>query len=170
MKTQSLKDIFPWTIWMALVMFVTFIVWILWFPPPIQQPLSFNHEVHEEFGCVTCHGGIETNVRASLPEFDLCMMCHDEPPVTDPAEIEAWNMAVETEHIEWQRLRTLDDHTYFSHRRHVTLAELECATCHGDMASQTVPPPRALQSMSMKKCMDCHTKESVTNDCASCHI
>ncbi len=170
MNNQVIKEFGPWLIWMALVMFISFIVWIFFFPPSIQQPLSFNHAVHEEFGCVTCHEGVETQVRATLPEFDLCMMCHDEPPVTDPAEIEMWGRAVDTEHIDWKRLRTLDDHTYFSHRRHVGMADLECATCHGDMGSQTTPPTRALKPMSMKICMDCHTKENITNDCASCHI
>jgi predicted CXXCH cytochrome family protein len=73
------------------------------------------------------------------------------------------------EDIPWNRIYDVPGHVYFSHRRHVAVASVECATCHGDIASSTTPPPAPLNDISMAFCIDCHEKEKVTTDCNACH-
>lgn len=155
--------------WMLLVALVTLAVGLAWFPPPIEQPFRYNHQPHVDLGCEFCHSGVETQERAHLPEITLCVDCHDRAPIEDPAQVAAWNRVVEDQHIEWRPLTRVDNHVYFSHRRHVALGEIECVTCHGDMGAQTAPPPRALKPVSMELCMDCHRRENVSNDCTECH-
>jgi hypothetical protein len=156
-------------LWMALVATATFAVMIVWFPPPVHQPLTYNHQPHVDLGCDFCHKGVKTQARASLPDIGLCVDCHDKPPVKAAVEIEAWNQAVKTGHIHWQRLTRVLNHVYFSHQRHVELGKLECAACHGDMAKRTSPPPHPLKPVSMNICIDCHRQKHVTDDCARCH-
>lgn len=156
-------------LWMALVALIVFGVGVVWFPLPKLQPLSFNHLVHKDLGCVTCHEGVETRAHAGLPTITVCLDCHDTAPMKDPQEVKVWNRAVEKKQIRWNRLRRVADHVYYSHRRHVTLAKIECAACHGNMADRTTPPPHDLKPISMASCMDCHRKRGISNDCTRCH-
>ncbi len=72
------------------------------------------------------------------------------------------------EEIPWKRLYRVPPDVYFSHRRHVVLGEIECQTCHGDIGKSSMPPSRPLK-ISMKKCLKCHERRNVNNDCISCH-
>lgn len=166
---RALKTFVPWTLWLMLVATATFAVMVVWFPPPIQQPLTYNHVPHVDLGCDTCHKGVHTRARAGLPDIGVCVDCHEQAPVKDAAEIAAWNQAVKDKHIRWRQLTWVRSHVYFSHQRHVELAKLECVTCHGDMAKRTSPPPHPLKPISMDICMDCHRQKKVTDDCARCH-
>lgn len=166
---RSCKTFGLWLLWMLLVAAITLAVALLWFPPPIHQPLTFNHRKHKDFGCVLCHEGVEKRVRAGLPGIDTCQACHDAPPVEAATEIAAWSEAIEQRHIRWEQVWRVPPHTYFSHRRHVGLGKLDCATCHGDIAVRTTPPPQPLQALSMKSCLACHRQKKVSTDCARCH-
>ncbi len=140
--------------------------------PAIEQPLAFNHSLHvEEFGayCTDCHLYAETGIRATIPPLAVCADCHDE--ALGESEAEAWlvERIAADEPIGWQKLYSVEDHIFFSHRRHTTVGEIECAECHGDMASLTEPPPRPLVPISMDTCMDCHYERDVANGCISCH-
>lgn len=169
MARRFLANLGGWTLWLILVTAATFTVMAIWFPPPIRQPLSYNHQPHVDLGCEFCHTGVKTQARASLPDIAVCLDCHETPPVKDPAEIETWHQAVAAKHIAWRPLTRVRDHVYFSHQRHVELGKLECVTCHGDMAQRTSPPPHALKAVSMAICTDCHRQHNVSNDCAGCH-
>ena len=166
---RVLKTLVPWTLWLVLLATTTFAVMIIWFPPPVRQPLTYNHQPHVDLGCDFCHKGVKTRARASLPDIALCLDCHDKPPVKAPAEIAAWDQAVKDKHIAWRQLTWVRSHVYFSHQRHVELGKLECVTCHGDMAKRTSPPPHALKPISMDVCVDCHRQKQVSTDCARCH-
>jgi hypothetical protein len=155
--------------WMLLVTAATVVLGLTWLRPPVCQPLAFSHAQHEKMACVMCHAGVESRARAGLPDIGTCVRCHATPPVKSAADIAAWNDTVQTRHIVWQRLRPVADHVYFSHRRHVDIGELQCATCHGDIATLTTPPPHALKPISMVNCLACHEEQHVLNDCARCH-
>jgi hypothetical protein len=138
----------------------------------VQQPLSFNHKAHSALACVVCHRGVETRAIASIPSPRFCVRCHATAPVTRPEELQQWmDISPEgvVERVGWERLYRIPKHVYFSHRRHVVLAKLDCAVCHGDMAEQTTPPSHPLTAISMDECLDCHEQQGVSTDCASCH-
>ena len=48
--------------------------------------------------------------------------------------------------------------------------EDNCQTCHGNIGQSEKPPTKPWVKMTMKWCMDCHTKNKVTNDCLACHV
>lgn len=144
--------------------------------PPIVQPIPFNHRLHvaNDIECVHCHEGLLTGPHAGLPRVAICMECHDADITENPAarphvETVRRHARAGTE-VPWRRLHVLPGHVYYSHRRHVAIARLECATCHGDIAERTTPPTAPVaRTLAMATCMDCHEARGVENDCARCH-
>ena len=136
------------------------------------RPIRFTHHKHvNEVGlsCDDCHIYVKTHPFAGLPELELCLTCHEEPQTDSPEEEKLRTFQAEGGELLWRRIYRVPDHVYFSHRRHVTLAEMECATCHGHIAERKKPPARQEIRISMERCMKCHQQENVDNDCLSCH-
>jgi hypothetical protein len=50
------------------------------------------------------------------------------------------------------------------------LGKLPCQACHGNIAESVRPPSKPWVNMTMNWCMNCHTKDKVTNDCLACHV
>jgi hypothetical protein len=50
------------------------------------------------------------------------------------------------------------------------LGKIPCQTCHGNIGQRERPPTKQWVKMTMKWCMECHTKNKVTNDCLACHV
>ncbi|MDH3216828.1 MAG: cytochrome C, partial [Candidatus Krumholzibacteria bacterium] len=71
--------------------------------------------------------------------------------------------------IPWAKVYRVPSHVYFSHRRHATLGQIECATCHGNVEEMTEPFARPHAPISMNKCMECHDRNGVDNECTRCH-
>ena len=141
--------------------------WIEALPPAAAtQPIAFPHARHQTLDCTVCHRGAATAARAGLPEITLCARCHATAPAGTAA---VWDGAVAARSISWVQIEHLPDHVLFSHRRHVTLGKIECATCHGPMAERTTPPSTALVSFSMDFCLDCHQQKKVSTACVDCH-
>lgn len=136
------------------------------------QPIRFNHKEHVEdvgLSCQDCHLYVKTQPFAGLPGLDLCLTCHEEPQ-TDSAEEEKLRaLQSEGQELVWQRIYRVPNHVYFSHRRHTTIAEMECTTCHGQIAEMKSPPAKPAISISMGRCIKCHRQENVSNDCLNCH-
>ncbi|MDX1685338.1 MAG: c-type cytochrome [Saprospiraceae bacterium] len=61
--------------------------------------------------------------------------------------------------IEWVRIHNLPDHVYFNHAQHVTVGELECQTCHGQVEEMEVMAQYA--PLSMGWCINCHRQTEV---------
>ena len=70
--------------------------------------------------------------------------------------------------VQWQRLFKQPAHVFYSHRRHVEVAKLECRQCHGDTGERTTPPLR-VHNLSMNECISCHREKQVKADCVDCH-
>ncbi|MBC8323073.1 MAG: cytochrome c3 family protein [Candidatus Marinimicrobia bacterium] len=79
--------------------------------------------------------------------------------------------------VEWVKVHNIPDFVFFSHKPHIT-AGVDCADCHGDVAS--MERIKQTEDLSMGWCLDCHRKdhESLTAapertqlllDCATCH-
>jgi hypothetical protein len=136
-----------------------------------DQPFPFNHAVHTQgAGCVLCHQGVRTGPRAGLLDLGACAGCHAVPPGNPSAAQRArWERAEAGEPAPWNRLYRLPPHVYFSHRRHVALADLECSSCHGDIGQRTAAPARPRQVVKMRDCIVCHDHEKITVDCTGCH-
>ena len=136
------------------------------------QPIQFNHLLHiEEVGleCTDCHQYVKRAEFAGRPTVDICAECHEEP-LTDSAEEALLVEYIEAgEAVPWERLYNVPDHVYYSHRRHVSVAGLDCSVCHGEIGRTDKPPPRPLKGLTMDFCLKCHEQQGASTDCNACH-
>jgi len=140
-------------------------VWIL--PEPsLSQELPFNHAKHAAVTCAGCHAGVQTTARAGLPGPAVCAKCH----ATAPASVaKDWERLQAAGVRFWKPVTRLPEHVMFSHRRHVALAKLACASCHADIGQRTAPPGRMPVRLVMDTCLACHRAEGASEDCTGCH-
>ena len=141
-------------------------------PGPTEQPIAYNHKLHtqdQSLPCTTCHLSVETGERAGRPTVAICLECHESALTESAEEEKIRGFAASGAEIPWVQLTRLDQHVYFSHRRHVTVARLECGVCHGPMDAQTTPPREPLRRVTMSSCVGCHEKSGVSVDCNACH-
>ncbi len=147
-------------------------------PPDAVQPFPFNHKVHitAKIDCLQCHMGVVDAEQPHLPPLSTCTGCHKDPPPADnPKKLELARLAGAGKALDWRPLFRVPDHVFFSHPRHVDVAELECASCHGDMLERTEPPMYAA-TIGMSACIKCHegihdpvVAKRAALDCAACH-
>lgn len=144
------------------------VAWILVLPrAAASQPVEFNHAKHQPIACATCHTGIVSGAKASLPAGILCAKCHATSPATIPES--QWERLTGASPASWVLLTRLPAHVRFSHERHVGAGKLECASCHGDIGTSSSPAARNPVRLDMNTCLACHRQENVTEDCAACH-
>ena len=138
------------------------------------QPIAYNHKVHlttAGMNCNDCHVYVEKGASASIPNVDVCQVCHTDQPLTaSPEEAKLLTYVKEKRVIPWRRVYTVPDHVYFSHARHVTDGGIDCATCHGKMTEQTAPVTSQALAVTMKRCLGCHKEQKASTDCLSCHM
>jgi menaquinone reductase, multiheme cytochrome c subunit len=139
--------------------------------PDAAQPIAFNHAKHvaSGLGCTDCHTGAETRERATIPGIEVCMGCHATALSESAEEARLRSVAAAGEDLAWRQVTRVPAHVYFSHRRHVALAGLECSVCHGPMETLTAPPRAPFRVMSMDSCIECHRKSQVRAECNDCH-
>ncbi len=138
----------------------------------VRQPVAYNHSVHVKklsLDCETCHETSKTGDVAGLPPLAACAACHQEANGTSPEEKKVVAAVAAGREIGWRRLYGVPRHVYFTHRRHVLVARVACERCHGDMGSQTHPPPAALVALTMDGCLACHRERGASQDCDVCH-
>jgi hypothetical protein len=136
------------------------------------QPIPYNHKLHiEEAGltCEECHINVNTHARAMIPNIQLCSDCHDDPETENEQERIVAEYVTQDIQIEWKQIHIVPDHAYFSHRRHVAIAEIECADCHGDVAQMEHPFEQSYVLIDMDWCLDCHEERAIPKDCYVCH-
>lgn len=143
-------------------------------PAALEQPIRFSHRTHtRDLTCEGCHQRVTEGAAAGMPGLDTCLACHQEPRSSSAQgqkeEAKIGMYARTTREIPWVRLTSLASHTFFSHRRHVAIAKVECAACHGEIAQAVEPPPRPLVRLTMARCMDCHRQRQASVDCLACH-
>ncbi len=139
----------------------------------VAQPIAYNHKIHIESAgltCTDCHSSVQSSSAASIPNLEMCSTCHSEQPISESAEeLKLIEFVHQGTSIPWQRVYHVPDHVFFSHRRHVVIARLECTTCHGNVDEFTEPVAAQFLPITMDNCMECHRENNVTNDCLSCH-
>jgi hypothetical protein len=139
--------------------------------PSVTQPIQFSHKAHVEKGlpCDGCHQSVERASSAGIPKTDTCMMCHQGTITDSPEEEKVRQYAEKGVPVPWQQVYQVPAHVYFSHRRHVSLGNIKCAQCHGDVADSVVPVTVAAVPVQMDRCLGCHIQKGVTTDCDACH-
>ncbi len=138
----------------------------------VRQPIAFNHKKHLAQGltCEICHTAVAEGTRAGIPTVETCLTCHSDPQTKSAEEAKVRGYGDRKEAIPWKVVHRIPAHVYFSHRRHVALAKLDCAPCHGKVAARTKPFTRPAVNFSMDFCMRCHRKANANTDCLSCHL
>nr|WP_299487911.1 c-type cytochrome [uncultured Allomuricauda sp.] len=65
----------------------------------------------------------------------------------------------ETQPVEWVRVHNLPDFAYFNHSQHVSVAGIECQTCHGPVEEMEIMEQFA--PLTMGWCINCHRETNV---------
>lgn len=137
-----------------------------------DQPIRYNHKIHiEDVGltCADCHIHTRDQARASIPNIEICVDCHDEAGGDNIEAGKVGEYVEQQKKIPWVQIHKIMDYAYFSHRRHVVLGQLECAQCHGDVGAREKPFSKPFVEIKMAWCLDCHEQRAVTTDCYACH-
>lgn len=151
------------------------------------QPIHYSHKIHagdNQIDCKYCHSSARTSKTAGIPSLNVCMNCHEN--ISDyngeedlangytkdfyTAEIQKLYEAVgwdpntrtyskEPKPVKWVRIHNLPDFVYFNHSQHVSVAGLECQTCHGEVESMEILEQHA--TLSMGWCVDCHRTTNI---------
>ncbi len=152
------------------------------------QPIHYSHRIHagtNQIDCNYCHSSARKSKTSGIPSLNVCMNCHksisevaeatqlegqNEHGVDYNAEIQklykavGWDEATqaytgETEAVEWVRIHNLPDFAYFNHSQHVTVAGVECQTCHGPVEEMEIMEQHA--PLTMGWCINCHRETNV---------
>lgn len=139
-------------------------------PTEVAQPFPFSHQIHLGKGavCTDCHASVEQGPRAGLPSINTCMICHSQIATDRPLIQQITEMQARGLDLNWNRVYSYlpESHVRFEHAPHIR-AKVECSTCHGNQAEQTVA--RRAVDMNMNFCVSCHKERQASNDCLTCH-
>ena len=141
------------------------------------QPIQFNHARHTQNNvkCIQCHPYYENTARAGMPGVNTCRRCHEGVIQVGPEERKIEEAYRSNQEIPWKRVYQVPRNVFFSHRSHVVLGEIECSTCHGDVASYQLPLVKPLVVLMMDDCISCHKRQQQktgledVEECIRCH-
>ncbi|MCA0130984.1 c-type cytochrome [Winogradskyella alexanderae] len=150
------------------------------------QPIHYSHRIHageNGIDCKYCHSSARVSKHSGIPSLNICMNCHKaigevaeatqqegikEFGVDYNAEIQKLYEAVgwdgtgytgETQPVKWIRIHNLPDFAYFNHSQHVSVAGLECQTCHGPVEEMEIMYQHS--PLTMGWCINCHRETNV---------
>jgi len=136
-----------------------------------EQPIEFPHVTHIEQGLTCtdyCHESVTKGPEAGLPSVNTCLICHAAIATDKPRIQTITQMQEKGLDLNWKRVYGYPDtaHVRFNHAPHIR-ASVECSTCHGDIAKQTVAERNV--TLDMGDCVTCHREKNAPNDCLTCH-
>ncbi|WP_298237691.1 cytochrome c3 family protein [uncultured Algibacter sp.] len=149
------------------------------------QPIHFSHKIHagdNGVDCKYCHSSARVSKTSGIPSLNVCMNCHKSiyeyngetsPEYTKEfydGEIQklyaaaGWSDADQkytgdSQPVKWVRIHNLPDFVYFNHSQHVTVAGVECQTCHGPVEEMEIMYQHA--PLTMGWCIECHRTTNV---------
>lgn len=152
------------------------------------QPIHYSHRIHagtNQIDCNYCHSSARKSKHSGIPSMNVCMNCHksisevaaetqaegmQEYGVDYNQEIQKLYAAVgwdvneqaytgESKPIEWIRIHNLPDFAYFNHSQHVTVAGVECQTCHGPVEEMEIMSQYS--PLTMGWCINCHRETNI---------
>lgn len=137
-----------------------------------EQPLEFPHNIHAGKGIACteyCHEAVSTGPVAGLPSVRTCMVCHNTIATERPRIQQLTAMRERGEDFVWHRVYGYPGtaHVRFNHAPHIR-AEVQCSTCHGDIAAGTVAQRNV--DLTMGFCVNCHNERKASIDCLTCHF
>lgn len=150
------------------------------------QPIHYSHRIHageNGIDCKYCHSAARVSKHSNIPSLNVCMNCHKN--ISEVAETTAteehskafydaqiaklydavgWDKTLQkytgkTKPVKWVRIHNLPDHVYFNHSQHVTVAGVECQTCHGPVEEMEIMKQHA--PLTMGWCINCHRETNV---------
>ena len=135
----------------------------------MTQPIPFSHKTHAGQGiqCLDCHSIRVPGFLAGFPKEMVYMGCHMTVKKESPAIQKLAGFTKTKTLVPWLRLYSLPDYVWFSHALHVKETRLECAECHGAVATRDVLFKE--KPVDMATCMACHRKKDAPNNCDTCH-
>ncbi|HUP20888.1 MAG TPA: cytochrome c3 family protein [Gemmatimonadota bacterium] len=138
-----------------------------------EQPVLFYHTIHagqDQIPCAYCHFSADRSEEAGIPAVGTCMGCHrfiqgSTPEFQQNIQV-LMEFAADSIAIPWVRVHSVPTFVQFPHKPHVR-AGVDCAECHGDVASMEVV--ERVAPLTMGWCIDCHRQRGAPDDCATCH-
>ncbi len=137
--------------------------------PGLPGEVFLDHSVHAgqaKIPCLACHVWADRSPVAGLPSGRKCMGCHRFVAKDKPGVQLLARRVEDGTPLRWQRVFSVPDFIYFSHRAHVR-ARVDCKECHGDMT--WVRTIRQDRPFTMGRCLACHEERKATRDCVACH-
>jgi hypothetical protein len=134
-----------------------------------EQPIAFSHRVHvvdDKLDCELCHSGARRSPVAGIAPVERCIGCHKYVLTSNPEVAKLRRTWDAGKPIWWTRVYTLPQFVRFDHASH-RLANVACATCHGDVGSMD-RVSRAVEP-TMGWCVGCHRERGAPDDCLTCH-
>ena len=149
------------------------------------QPIHFSHKIHagdNQIDCNYCHSSARVSKHSGIPSLNVCMNCHktiyeytgetseEYSKAFYDAEIQklykavGWDDAAQeytgvTYPVKWVRIHNLPDFAYFNHSQHVSVAGIECQTCHGPVEEMEIMYQHS--PLTMGWCINCHRETNV---------
>ena len=150
------------------------------------QPIHYSHRIHagdNGIDCKYCHSSARVSKHSGIPSLNVCMNCHKSIYEVAPetatedyskefydGEIKKLYAAVgwddaeqkytgETQPVKWVRIHNLPDFAYFNHSQHVSVAGIECQTCHGPVEEMEIM--YQYSPLTMGWCINCHRETNV---------
>lgn len=149
------------------------------------QPIHYSHKIHagdNQIDCNYCHSSARVSKHSGIPSLNVCMNCHktifeyngetteEYSKTFYDGEIQKLYKAVgwddeaqeytgETSPVKWVRIHNLPDFAYFNHSQHVSVAGIECQTCHGPVEEMEIMYQSS--PLTMGWCINCHRETNV---------
>ena len=149
------------------------------------QPIHFSHKIHagdNKIDCKYCHSSARVSKTSGIPSLNVCMNCHKsifeyngettaeyskefyDGEINKLYEAVGWNDADqqytgETKPVKWVRVHNLPDFAYYNHAQHISVAGIECQTCHGPVEEMEILYQHA--PLTMGWCINCHRETNV---------
>ena len=152
------------------------------------QPIHYSHRIHagdNKIECKYCHSSARVSKHSGIPSLNVCMNCHKNiAQVADEVQQEGitnygvdynkeiqklynavgWDPAQqdyvnEPKPVKWIRIHNLPDFVYFNHSQHVSVAGVDCQTCHGEIQEMEIVEQHS--PLTMGWCINCHRETDV---------
>jgi len=151
------------------------------------QPIHYSHKIHagdNQIDCNYCHSSARKSKTSGIPSLNVCMNCHKniseyegEEDLENGYTTEFYNKEIkklydavgwneddlsytgDVKPVKWVRIHNLPDFAYFNHSQHVTVAGVECQTCHGPIEEMEIVEQFA--PLTMGWCINCHKETNV---------
>ena len=149
------------------------------------QPIHYSHKIHagdNGIDCKYCHSSARVSKTSGIPSLNVCMNCHKsvyeyngettaeytkefyDGEIQKLYAATGWSDADQkytgdAQPVKWVRIHNLPDFAYFNHSQHVTVAGIECQTCHGPVEEMEIMYQHA--PLTMGWCINCHRETKV---------